>query len=374
MRRGEACTKYKKSLKSKAFSMQPQTQKQYSIKALAIFLALTMMGQTMHAQLKTGDNPTTIGNGQLLELETKGQRAGLKLAAVALTSSTDNSTINISSAAVGTLVWNTGTGGLSPAGVYVWMGSAWMQAKTDNLYNADGSLTANRTVSQGNNTLNFTSTATSGTSHFTVDGTTLNVDANNNRVGIGTASPGNNLEVSGTGGTATGLKLPTGAASGKVLVSDAAGNASWQTGAVVVYSEIHGSGSNVDYPANAKLTALNITKADNVKALYGPAYGWDNTNMRWVAPFSGKYRVTINGYFNAISTVNPRIYAYKNGSIICGIVSVSQPSGSNDVSSSTSAIISLNAGDWVEFRAGSGGSIRLYMGEYHTFVRVESVE
>jgi hypothetical protein len=223
-------------------------------------------------------------------------------------------------------------------------------------------------------TLAFTSTANSGTSHFTVDGTTLNVDANNNRIGIGTATPTNILEVDGTGGTGTGLKLATGAASGKILVSDAAGNASWQTGHAVIYSEIHGTGSATNYSANAKINGLNTTKADNVKALYGAAYGWDNTQKRWVAPFSGKYRVTINGYFNPTSTVNPRIYAYKNGTSTCGIVSVTQPSGASDISSSTSAIISLNAGEYVEFRAGSGDAIRLYMDDYHTFIRIESVE
>jgi len=344
------------------------------MKKLVLCLALFVSLQSINAQLKTGDNPTTIGNGQLLELEKKGQRAGLKLAEVALIGSTDNSTISIAPTAVGTMVWNTGTGGLSPAGIYVWMGSAWVQAKTDNIYSADGSLSANRSIALGNNALAFSSTATSGTSHFTVDGTTLNVDANNNRVGIGTATPTNNLEINGTGGSGTGLKLATGAASGKVLASDAAGNASWQTGYVVVYSEIHGTGAGITYNADAKITGLGTTKADNVKALYGASYGWDNTNNRWVAPFTGKYRVTLNGYFNAITTVNPRIYAFKNGIETCGIVSVSQPSGSNDISSSTSAIISLNAGDYVEFRAGAGGQIRLYMHDYHTFIRVESVE
>jgi hypothetical protein len=344
------------------------------MKKLVLCFALFAVLQSTNAQLKTGNNATTIGNGQLLELEKKGQRAGLKLAEVSLTSSTDNTTINIAPGAVGTMVWNTGSGGLSPAGLYVWMGAAWLQVKTDNIYSANGSLTANRTVTLGSNTLAFNSTATSGTSHFNVDGSTLNVDANNNRVGIGTATPTNNMEINGTGGTGTGLKLPTGAASGKLLVSDAAGNASWQTGSSVIYSEIHGTGNGINYSANAKITALSTTKADNVKTIYGSAYGWDNINKRWVAPFTGKYRVTINGYFNPIATVNPRVYAYKNGSETCGIVSVTQPSGASDISSSTSAIISLNAGEYVEFRAGTSDPIRLYMDDYHTFIRIESVE
>nr|WP_228400916.1 hypothetical protein [Chryseobacterium taichungense] len=49
----------------------------------------------------------------------------------------------------------------------------------------------------------FTSTASAGTSHFTVDGTTLNVDAVNNRVGIGVAAPKSFLQVSTLNGGAS---------------------------------------------------------------------------------------------------------------------------------------------------------------------------
>ncbi|MBA2744711.1 MAG: hypothetical protein H0U44_00665, partial [Flavisolibacter sp.] len=225
------------------------------MKSLLLLINLFVILTQASAQIKTGANPSTIGNGQLLELEKSGQRAGLKLAEVALTSATDLTTVNIASGAIGTMLWNTGTGGVSPAGIYIWTGSAWVQAKTDNLYNANGTLTGNRTIALGTNTIAFTSTTGSGTSHFTIDGSTFNVDANNNRIGIGTNAPTNNLEINGSGGSGTGLKMATGAASGKVLTSDASGNASWQTGSVVVYSEIHGSsGSGITYNADAKLT------------------------------------------------------------------------------------------------------------------------
>jgi hypothetical protein len=69
----------------------------------------------------------------------------------------------------------------------------------NNVYAANGSLAGNRTVAQEGNTLAFTSTATTGTSHFTVDGSTLNVDAANNRVGIGTAAPSSALTVKSDG-------------------------------------------------------------------------------------------------------------------------------------------------------------------------------
>lgn len=313
------------------------------------------------------------------QLEVKSSNKGFLPPRISLAGATDVTTI--ASPVEGLVIYNTATAGTSPnnvvPGLYVYTGGKWAQLKTENMYSADGSVSSNRTIAQGTNTVAYTSTATTGTSQFTVDGTTLNVDANNNRVGIGTATPTNNLEVSGTNGTGTGLKLPTGAASGKILVSDINGNVSWQTGSTVVYSEIHGAGNSKSYATNVKITDLSVTKADNVKTLYGASYGWDNINKQWVAPFAGKYRVTMNAYFNVDpSNDNPRVYAYKNGTILCGILSVSQPSGSTDICTSTSAIVDLAKNDWVEFRAGPqlSKTIKLYMADYHTFVRVESVE
>ncbi|RKE82809.1 beta strand repeat-containing protein [Chryseobacterium sp. AG363] len=62
-----------------------------------------------------------------------------------------------------------------------------------NIYNTDGTLTGNRTVTQGANTLAFTGTQTNA---FSVDGTTLSVDAANGRVGIGTTTPDTKLTIS----------------------------------------------------------------------------------------------------------------------------------------------------------------------------------
>ncbi|WP_336965135.1 hypothetical protein [Chryseobacterium contaminans] len=72
-----------------------------------------------------------------------------------------------------------------------------------NIYNSNGTLTGARTVAQGTNTLAFTSTATTGTNHFSVDGNTFSVDAVTNRVGIGTTTPKNMLDL----GTGNGKKL-----------------------------------------------------------------------------------------------------------------------------------------------------------------------
>ncbi|WP_131401685.1 hypothetical protein [Chryseobacterium sp. JM1] len=83
------------------------------------------------------------------------------------------------------------------AGYYYYNGTAWSKlnsatAGSVNLYNTDGTVTGNRTVTQDDKTLAFTGTAVNA---FSVDGTTLSIDAANNRVGIGINAPGNTLHV-----------------------------------------------------------------------------------------------------------------------------------------------------------------------------------
>lgn len=65
----------------------------------------------------------------------------------------------------------------------------------DGIYDGGGSLTANpTTVAQAANKLQFTSSIVDG---FSVDGTTFSIDANNNRVGIGTIAPTTRFHVKG---------------------------------------------------------------------------------------------------------------------------------------------------------------------------------
>ncbi len=67
-------------------------------------------------------------------------------------------------------------------------------AAVTNIYNSDGSLTGNRVVTQGANTLAFTGTAVNA---FNVDAGTFSVDAANNRVGVLTTSPAAQFSVGG---------------------------------------------------------------------------------------------------------------------------------------------------------------------------------
>ncbi|MCS3530919.1 hypothetical protein [Chryseobacterium sp. JUb7] len=78
-------------------------------------------------------------------------------------------------------------------GYYYFDGTIWKQVVNStgftNIYNSNGSLTGNRSVTQGTNTLAFTNAATSGNNHFSVDGSTFSIDAFNHRLGIGTITP-----------------------------------------------------------------------------------------------------------------------------------------------------------------------------------------
>jgi len=73
-------------------------------------------------------------------------------------------------------------------GYYFFNGSVWMKLFTENIYTADGSLAGNRIVTQGSNTLKFTTDNTK-VDAFNIDNNTFSVDALNNRIGISTNAP-----------------------------------------------------------------------------------------------------------------------------------------------------------------------------------------
>lgn len=87
---------------------------------------------------------------------------------------------------------------IDTVGYYYFDGTLWTKIKTGstssdvNIYNSNGTLTGNRTVTQGANTLAFTGTANNA---FSVNGSTLSVDAANNLVGVGTTAPSSVLAV-----------------------------------------------------------------------------------------------------------------------------------------------------------------------------------
>lgn len=82
----------------------------------------------------------------------------------------------------------------------------------------------------------------------------------NGNVGIGTPSPTSKLDVVGTA-RVTGLQLPTGAATGRVLTSDASGNGTWQALPAATNQAFFISGPGVMPTATTGFlsTTLNVT-------------------------------------------------------------------------------------------------------------------
>lgn len=170
-------------------------------------LLMSLFSSKVFAQVKIGSNATTLQEGSILELEANGNKAGLKIAEIALTSILDATTLPVQEMSKGTLVWNTATAGTAPnnvtPGFYIWMGTKWEKilssasGNTKTIYDGNGKLASNRTIEMDTLSLAYTSEATNGTSHFSVDGTTFNVNAADNRVGIGNANPMATLDVAG---------------------------------------------------------------------------------------------------------------------------------------------------------------------------------
>ncbi len=156
------------------------------------------------------------------------------------------------------------------------LATAVKTASNSNIYAADGSLAGNREITQGVNTLAFTSSATTGTSHFTVDGTTLNVDAVNNRLGVGTATPGEALHVVGNvrssslaSGTGNGNKMVIASETGVLSTQDIPVTA---TNLVKVTTATYTSTSTnnsilVDVPTGGATVTLPAASANNGKIL-----------------------------------------------------------------------------------------------------------
>ncbi len=140
--------------------------------------------------------------------------------------------IYVNSIATGTQTGSTVN--VDAVGYYYFNGTVWTKLNPSvNIYNSDGTLTGNRTMTQDANTLAFTGTATNA---FSVDGTTLSVDAANDRVGVGTTTPQKTQHVNGSlqvvnelnvGGTAS--TAGSAGTSGQILTSGGAGAAtSWR--------------------------------------------------------------------------------------------------------------------------------------------------
>jgi hypothetical protein len=126
---------------------------------LSVFFAVGLI-VSANAQVKVGNNPTTITPSAVLDVESTNK--GFMPPRVALTSKTDNTTI--AAPATGLVVFNTGTGGFTPAGLVFWNGSEWAQVATSGSQSANTPFAIGEVRSTVVNSGSIFGTSTTGTS------------------------------------------------------------------------------------------------------------------------------------------------------------------------------------------------------------------
>ncbi|NDW08669.1 hypothetical protein [Dysgonomonas sp. 520] len=211
------------------------------------------------------------------------------------------------------------------------------------------------------------------------------------RIGIGTNAPQNKIDIRTTGNN-TGLHLPNGASSGKVLTSDTQGNGVWVSGAVQYQTMVVGKGGNtiysgiVPYPESGpsigkivKIDFFNNIKFDKAKEIYGSTYGWDAVNQRYVAPVTGIYRISMNMYFRSTQPgENQRVYAFKNGVFFQDPGFISVTDNGKDQNNFVMGLVKLDQGDIIDFwgfiyNNAQSEDILLYGEEGHSYILIESL-
>lgn len=224
---------------------------------------------TMDITAKNSIGITTNVDGLLIPRVTRERAQSMTTANIPV-----STLIFVNNATAGT---QTGTAAnIDETGYYFFDGTVWTKLKTPaaspsanvNIYNTSDKLTSKRTVTQDANTLAFSGYTGTATNAFSVDGTTLSVDAVNDKVGLGTSTPQRKLHVNGglqitnelnVGGDAS--TVGSAGTTGQILTSNGTGVApSWETLNTTSNNPVMLVGGTI---ADA-ITSTQITVASNV--------------------------------------------------------------------------------------------------------------
>jgi len=157
---------------------------------MAALLGLTSPALAQNVSISpTGNAPD---NSAALDIRDYTDK-GVLIPRIALTSNTDVTTI--SSPALSLLVYNTGTGGLTPAGYYYWDGSRWVRLVTMGGTPSDAWLTLGNAGT--NSGLHFIGTTDNRSLRFRTNNVHRMVIDSVGNVGIGTTNPSNRLHIAG---------------------------------------------------------------------------------------------------------------------------------------------------------------------------------
>ncbi|HRI44066.1 MAG TPA: hypothetical protein PLL78_03895 [Fimbriimonadaceae bacterium] len=157
---------------------------------------------------------------------------------------------------------------------------------------------------------------------FTGNGPTRLTILPGGNVGIGTNSPNYLLDVAGTLST-TGLRLPTGAGAGRVLTSDASGNASWQ----------NSSGFTLPYSGTGSLASYAAFEVTNTNTAI------DSTGIRGISTSPSNYTMGVWGQSDSVTGIgvfgwttnsgdqtNMGVYGRSNSTSGIGVYGIAQAS------------------------------------------------
>lgn len=200
---------------------------------------------------------------------------------------------------------------------------------------------------------------------FTANGgARLTVHTNGN-VGIGTTSPSQLLDVAGTI-SASGLRLPTGAASGRVLTSDATGNASWQnsSGFTLPYSGTGSLASNATFNVTNTSTAIDSTGIRGISTspsnytmgIWGQSDSQTGIGVFGWATSSGD-QTNMGVYGRSNSTSGIGVYGIaqaSSGTSKAGVYGFSPSSGSGVYGIGPTGVYAHGNGNGVALRANGG--------------------
>lgn len=354
---------------------------------LLIFSLLLLQSASAQVGIQT-DSP----DGSAV-LDIVSSNKGLLIPRLTLTNDLTNPS-PVSAPATGLLIYNAGAN--QPTGFYFWTGSAWKMLKPQETTDVQGPAS-----STDNAVARF-----DGTTGNKLQNSVVILDDNGNMTGV------NSL-------TTAAFTMPTGAGSGKVLVSDASGNASWDIalpldvkennvlvapnistinfrGAVDVTNDGNNQASVTISTTLAEEQVIQVgsTSSINVNTVTPTAVPWDVEMFKDVASFvhsntvnPSRIQVVIGGTYeinymfslvndnNQRKTLRSRLRLNGTNYVPRSACYAFTYSSSDDKATlvSSSFLVDMNAGDYLEIMVNqqtNTGNVNLVPNENLLFVRI----